>query len=71
MNEMLHHVVSGPLPKGAGVGVGVVGGLEEAGGSTGPASPHLLVFLGKKVRSKLWSQRRIDRDRRDLLGGCG
>ena len=30
---------------------------------------HLLMFLGKKVRSRLWSQRRTDRDRRELFGG--
>ena len=30
---------------------------------------HLLMFLGKKVRSRLWSQRRTDRDKRELFGG--
>lgn len=32
---------------------------------------HLLMFLGKKVRSRLWSQRRTDRDKRELFGGWG
>lgn len=30
-----------------------------------------MTFLGKKLRSKPWSQRRTERLRRELLGGCG
>ena len=51
------------------------------GCSAGPSAParrpgagplqHLLMFLGKKVRSRPWSQRRTDRDRRELFGGWG
>lgn len=30
-----------------------------------------MTFLGKKLRSRPWSQRRTERLRRELLGGCG
>lgn len=62
---------SGPLPKGAGVGGARGAAWRRQARCTWLALPHLLMFLGKKVRSRLWSQRRTDRDRRDLLGGCG
>lgn len=32
---------------------------------------HLVTFLGKKLRSRPWSQSRTERGRRELLGGCG
>ena len=54
---------------------------RSPGCSAGPSAParcpgagplqHLLMFLGKKVRSRPWSQRRTDRDRRELFGGWG
>lgn len=45
---------------------------EACGSSLGPGwLLHLVMFLGKKLRSSPWSQRRTERDRRELLGGCG
>lgn len=45
---------------------------EPWGGWLGPGwLLHLVTFLGKKLRSSPWSQRRTERDRREHLGGCG
>lgn len=57
-------------PEGGGRGLGLLGPDARPGGLDRHL-PHLLTFLGKKVRSRLWSQRRMDRGRRELFGGCG
>lgn len=54
---------------------GALGEGDSWGGqgeSLGPVwLQHLVTFLGKKLRSRPWSQRRTERLRRELLGGCG